>query len=149
MSDSHETDDCEDPVTSSINALPWARRCGWAGFILSGLMLVPSLRLSDATPASWMTHLILFLFVAAPFIVLTGLLRVGLSARRVIALNIPYLVCHAILLGPLLFGDQHPQEFGYLGIFVLPFYESIVALPIGGVLVLVTDALARRAARSA
>ena len=134
-------------MTSSPRALPWAKGCVWAGIVLSGLMLVPSLRLSDATPASWMTHLILFMFVAAPFIVLAGLLRRGLSARGVIMFSIPYLVCHAILDGTYLLGDPHPQEFGYLGIFVLPFYESILALPIGGALALITQAFARRSAR--
>jgi hypothetical protein len=136
-------------MTSSFKALPWARRCIWAGFILSGLMLVPSLRMSDATPASWMMHLILFLFVVAPFIFLGGLLRLTLTAHRTILLSIPYLACHAILTGTYLFGDPNPQEFGYLGLFLLPLYESIVALPVGGVLVLVTEAFARRAARRA
>ena len=52
-----------------------------------------------------------------------------------------------MLTGGYLFGHPHPQEFGYLGLFLVPFYESIVGLPVGVVLVLVTDALARRAAR--
>jgi hypothetical protein len=121
--------------------------CVWAGIVLSGLMLLPSLRLSDATPASWIIHLILFVFVAAPFIALAGSLRLGVSARRVIVLSIPYLACHAILDGMYLLGDPHPQEFGYLGLFLLPFYESIVALPVGGVLVLTIEAIARRSAR--
>jgi hypothetical protein len=127
--------------------LAWAKRCVWSGIVLSGLMLVPSLRLSDQTPASWMTHLILLLFVAAPFIALAASLRLGLSARRVIVLSIPYLACHAILDGTYLLGNPQPQEFGYLGLFLLPFYESIVALPAGGVLILVIEAFARRPAR--
>lgn len=112
------------------------------GFILSGLILLPSIRW---TPDPGMMHPILYLFIVSPFVALGVQLRLTHAARRVLLLSIPYLACHAILTGTYLFTDPHPQEFGHLGLVLLPFYKSIVAPPVSGVLVLLTETLAKRA----
>ena len=108
------------------------------------LILVPSLRTTDATTGSVVMHVILYLFVVAPFLFLGALLRFTHAARRILLLSIPYLACHAILAGSMVIDNPRPQEFGYLGLFLVPFYESIVALPAGVALILVTEAFARR-----
>jgi membrane glycosyltransferase len=136
-------------LTSPSKALPWAKGCVWVGIVLSGLMFAPFLRLSDATPASWMTPIILFLFVALPFIVLAGSLRLGFSAQRVVVLSIPFLACHAILDKQYLLSDPHAQEFGYFGLFLVPVYESIIAVPVGVVIILIVQAFTRRGTRRA
>ena len=95
-------------------------------------------------PGSVVMHVILYLFVVAPFLFLGALLRFTHAARRILLLSIPYLACHAILAGSMVIDNPRPQEFGYLGLFLVPFYESIVALPAGVALILVTEAFARR-----
>ena len=114
-----------------------ARYCIGTGLVLSGLILVPLLRDSDRTLSSFAGNAVLFGFVAAPFLLFAALHLLARISRQIVTFGIPYLVCHAILIGTDLIYHPRPQEFGYLGLFLLPFYESIVAVPIGLIIELV------------
>jgi len=71
----------------------------------------------------------MFLFVASPFLLFAVVHRFTSNPRLVVTSCGPYLACHLFLAAAYLFDDVRPREFGYLGLFLVPFYESLIALP--------------------
>jgi hypothetical protein len=76
-----------------------------SGLVLSAFMLVPSIRWTPVSAGAWLMHAVLFIFVAAPFLLLGAMNRSKQFGRYVPLLAVPYLVCHVIVDGTLLFGS--------------------------------------------
>jgi len=105
------------------------RRCLGAGFFLSATIMMPAVSDSGYSLGAWVVNAVLFLFVASPFLLLSVFYRYTSNPKLVVTSAAPYLACHLFLAASYLFGDARPHEFGDLGLFLVPFFESIVALP--------------------
>ncbi len=91
------------------------------------------------TLSSFLINLFLLLAVSIPFLILNYIFRKGYAYHRVIFLSIPFLLGHGFLAYLYLNPKFPPQEFGFIGLLLLPIYESIVAVPVGYFLILVFE----------
>jgi hypothetical protein len=102
------------------------------GLLLSLIIMVPPLRLAGAsdsflTPFSIILHLLLFIALPSPFVVIYLMFRNSSSRSTPIALGVAFSLCHLWLIYATY--AFPPQEFGYLGLIFAPFLEAVVAIP--------------------
>lgn len=124
----------KDEAPSSLGMQNTRRTVIWllaVGEILSAVMVIPSLRWTGLKPASLIFHLVLFAVVSAPFAILYAALRHGWSSISVGSIAVACICLHAWVIKGIYAPGFAPQEFGYVGLVLVPFYELAIAVPIG------------------
>jgi len=126
--------DCRDEAANSLRMQNTRRTAIWllpVGEILSAVMVIPSLRWTGLKPASLIFHLVLFAVVSAPFAILYAALRHGWSSISVGSIAVACICVHAWVIKGIYAPGFAPQEFGYVGLVLVPFYELVIGVPIG------------------
>jgi hypothetical protein len=90
----------------------------WLGIIFSILIFIQL----GASP--------IVLVISAPFIILMNRLKKNADFQKAFVYALPFLICHILYSWSLKGLSTKPQEFGSVGIILLPVYEGVVAIPL-------------------
>jgi hypothetical protein len=98
------------------------------GLLLSGILILPSLRSLPLSVFSAAYHLIMLGALVSPFFIVCVAFRHNPSSLHVIAFGALFSLTHLYLI--YVTYANSPHEFGYVGLIVAPLLEAVVAVPV-------------------
>lgn len=109
------------------------------GLLLSGIMIVPSIRMTPFGRFSIVYHSMLLAALSLPFWITYFLSRNRSWTIPAVTLGVLFSLCHAYLI--YVSYAYPPQEFGYAGLLFAPLVEAVVVIPIAMVVIYIIKRL--------
>ena len=113
------------------------------GGLLSLLIVIAIFFKGQIGIGATILNLVILAAVISPFVVMAANLKRGMASKKVTCLTLPYLFCHTCLVQLYFRPGFSPQEFGFAPLVFLPLVESIVAVPVGFLLLLISQQFSR------